>query len=388
MRFWSIFRKAMIEQWRNPLILILSLIFGPFFVYLYSLFFSGGSTVYAVLVQNVDTGAELADGTRFEAGEELVEAIAGVAYADGSPMLRVKPMDDMDSAEAKLRDREAILYVVIPADFSEAILDAREGGELSTTIEFGGDLTNPYYMVAAIITLNTVDLYIQDTGHYKPPIQYVEKPLGGSGTRSEFEVYIPGIFVFSIILMVFQASMTIAREVEAGTLRRLQITRMNAFELMGGTTLSLIITSLISVALTFLTAVLLGFESHGPLWVAILVCVIASLSIIGAGLIVAAFSKTVSQAFIISNFPLGLFMFLSGAVFPLPLDRLFTVAGHGVSLADLLPATHAVVALSKIMTLGAGFTDVLWELGWLTVLSVLFFAIGAWLFGWRQMRAG
>ncbi len=387
MRFWSIFRKAMIEQWRNPLILVLSLIFGPFFVYLYSLFFSGGSTVYPVLVQNADAGVVLADGARLQAGEELVEAIAGVAYADGSPMLKVKPMDGLADAEEKLRDREAILYVVIPADFSEAILDAREGGELSTTIEFGGDLTNPYYMVAAIITLNTVDLYIQDTGDYEPLVQYVEKPLGGSGTRTEFEVYIPGIFVFSIILMVFQASMTIAREVEAGTLRRLQITRMNAVELLGGTTLSLIITSLVSVALTFLTAVLLGFESHGPLWVAVLVCVIASLSIIGAGLIVAAFSKTVSQAFIISNFPLGLFMFLSGAAFPLPLDKLFTVAGHGVSLADILPATHAVVALSKIMTLGAGFTDVLWELGWLTALSVAFFAIGAWLFGRMHLRA-
>ena len=317
-----------------------------------------------------------------------METITGVAYANGSPMLNVTPMADIADSEQRLRSREALLDMIIPANFSEAILAAEDSDhDVSATIEFGGDLTNPSYTVVAMITLNAIEMYIQNAGCYEPPVQYVEKALGGSGTRTEFEVYIPGIFIFAIILMVFQASMTIAREVEAGTLRRLQITRMNAVELLGGTTLSLIITSLVSVGLTFFTALLLGFESHGPLWVAVLVCVITSLSIIGSGLIVAAFSKTVSQAFIISNFPLGLFMFLSGAAFPLPRSTMFELAGHGVSLVDLLPPTHAVFALSKIMTLGAGFTDVLWELGWLTVLSVAFFAVGAWFFDRRHLRA-
>ena len=107
---------------------------------------------------------------------------------------------------------------------------------------------------------------------------------------------------------------------------------------------------------------------------------------VGVGLIVAAFSKTVSQAFIIANFPLIFFMFFSGAVYPLPRVRFFEVAGRVISLYDVIPPTHAVVALNKILTLGTGLMDVLYELVSLVVLSALYFAIGIWLFHQRHMR--
>ena len=116
------------------------------------------------------------------------------------------------------------------------------------------------------------------------------------------------------------------------------------------------------MGLTFATAVGFGFRSQGPLWLALVVTVITSLSIIGIGLLVACFSKTVSQAFVIANFPLGFLMFLTGAAFPLPRLTLFTLFGRGFALPDLLPPTHAVVALNKIFTLGSGLQGVAFEL--------------------------
>ena len=104
------------------------------------------------------------------------------------------------------------------------------------------------------------------------------------------------------------------------------------------------------------------------------------------GLIVAAFSKTVSQAFVIANFPLGVFMFLSGAIFPIPSITLFQIAGQPIALCDFLPPRHAVIALNKILTLGAGLEEVAYELIALVVLSVLYFAVGTWIFQRRQMR--
>jgi ABC-2 type transport system permease protein len=79
-------------------------------------------------------------------------------------------------------------------------------------------------------------------------------------------------------------------------------------------------------------------------------------------------------------------MFLTGAAFPLPRTNLFALAGRGFALPDLLPPTHAVVALNKVFTLGAGFKDVAFELAALTLLSVLYFGIGVWLFQRTQMR--
>lgn len=89
----------------------------------------------------------------------------------------------------------------------------------------------------------------------------------------------------------------------------------------------------------------------------------------------------------IANFPLGLFMFFSGAIFPIPRVSLFTLAGRTLGLYDVLPPTHAVAALNKVLTLGTGLGGVLYELIALVVLSTLYFAAGVWLFQRRHLRA-
>jgi ABC-2 type transport system permease protein len=230
------------------------------------------------------------------------------------------------------------------------------------------------------------DNYISSTTGTESPIQLVEIPLGNSATRTEFENYVPALFIFAVILVIFQAAMTPTREVESGTLRRLRMTRINSFELLGGITSWLVLVALGEMALTFGMALVCGFRSQGPLWLALLVGAITSLSVIGTGMIVAAFSKTVSQAFVIANFPLGLFMFMSGVIYPMPRTPLFTLFGHAVAIYDILPTTHAVLALNKIFTLGLGFKDILFELSAVTLLSLIYFAIGVWVFQKRQMK--
>ena len=389
MRLLSVVRKSLQEQTRDILALSLTLVFAPLFVFLYSLLFPSGSTTYRIVILNNDVSVPLADGSTLVAGDQVVEAIKGVKYADGNPLLLTKPVADLAEVEPLLRDREATAFVVIPEDFSRTIQAARGGDHsVTTSVTFGGDLTNPYYVVAALLATTAVDSYVQEATGQQPLVQYVEEPLGASAARSEFEVYVPGLLVFSVMMLVFTAPMTVAREVEAGTLRRLQITRMTAFDLLGGTTISLVLVGAVAVVLTLLAALALGFRSQGPLWVAVPVGVVTSLSVIGLGLIIACFSKTVAQAFVIANFPLGLFMFFSGAVFPMPRVSLFSLGGRTIGLYDILPPTHAVVALNKVLTLGAGLGDVAYELTALLVLSVVYFAAGVWLFQRTHLRAG
>jgi ABC-2 type transport system permease protein len=72
----------------------------------------------------------------------------------------------------------------------------------------------------------------------------------------------------------------------------------------------------------------------------------------------------------------------------MPKLTIFTLAGHDFGLYDILPPTHAVVALNKVLTLGAGLNEVIYELTLLTILSMLYFAIGAWLFKRFHLRSG
>ena len=56
MRAWTVFLKTLREMSRDKWMLGLTLAFAPFFVFLYWLILSGGSTSYTVLVINQDTG--------------------------------------------------------------------------------------------------------------------------------------------------------------------------------------------------------------------------------------------------------------------------------------------------------------------------------------------
>ena len=387
MRFLHVFRKSLLEQRRDILMLSLTLVFAPLFVYLYWMFFPGGSTTFDVLVQNKDIPVQRSDGAIHSGGEDVVEALHTITYANEKPILNVLFVSDREEGDERLRDHEAEVLLIIPEDFSSTLIARLQGSVVdSASITIVGDLTNPYYALAAVMVGSAVDEYGQLILGQQRPIEYTEIPLGASAARSEFDLYVPGLMIFAVIMLIFLASMAVAREVEAGTLRRLQLTPMRSFDFLAGVSAALIVVAIAQVLLTFLAAQSLGFQSQGPLWVAILVGILTSFSIIGAGMVVASLSKSVSQAFVIANFPLALFMFFTNAVFPIQKIPLFTLGGRTIGLWDFLPPTHAVVALNKVLNLGAGLADVVYELSALVILSVLYFAMGVWLFNRVHMK--
>jgi len=381
MKLWIVFTKTLREMLREPWMLGLSLAFAPFFVFLYWLFTMGGSTSYTVVVIDHDRGYTLADGRRLEAGAGVIAALNDVRYSDGSQLLKTRQVASRAEAETILRNRGGVAFVELPDDFSQKVA-ALQAGDRSPAGEviFGGDLTNPYYTVGGVLALGAVDSYVMDATGQQPLVRYTEQALGTSAARTEFEVYVPGILVFAVTMMIFLAAMSVAREIEAGTLRRVQLTPTSAFDFIGGITLAQVLMGVLAVGMTFATAVALGFRSQGSLWVAVLVGALCNLSVVGMGMVVASFTRTVSQAFVVANFPLGLLMFFSGSIFPIPKPAWFSLGGHALGPYDLLPATHAVVALNKVLTLGAGLGEVWFELAALVVLSVVYFAAGVWLF--------
>lgn len=389
MRFLYILLKTLRQQSRDLLALSLVLLFAPCFMLLYSLFFPSGSTSYGVLVLNQDVPVVTADGTRLAAGEEIMASLRALTYRSGQPLLRVTVVAERGAAECMLRDRDAALLLIIPPELSRMVQARQEGRETSAcAFTMVGDLTNPYYAVAAALAGVGLEGYEQAALQVERPLLVREEALGASAARSEFETYVPGLLIFAVLLLVFNSAMAITREVESGTLRRLRLSGLSAAAYLGGTSLGLMAVGLVAIVLAFLAALALGFRSQGPLWLAVLVAALTSFSVIGAGLVVAALARNMTQAFLIANFPLALFMFFSGVMYPLPRVTLCTIAGHSIGPYDLLPATHAVVALNKVLNLGAGGGELGYELGALLLLSALYFAGGAWLFRRRRLLCG
>jgi ABC-2 type transport system permease protein len=384
----TVFRKTLLEMSRDKWMLGLTLAFAPFFVLLYWLITAGGSTTYTILTINNDQGIQLADGTTLRAGLEAVAALTSVTYSDGQPFLKPIPVADLAEAESILRERGAVAFILIPENFSQTLASLQRGDRSVTTeIIFGGDVSNPYYMIGVNLSLTAIDGYVMQATGQQPLIGYVEKPLGASAARTEFETYVPGTLIFAVIMLIFLASMTVAREIETGTLRRLQLTPMNSLDYLGGVTAALVLVGTAAYALAFACAIAVGFRSQGPIWLALLVGAVTCVSVIGLGMVVASFTRTVSQAFVVANFPMAMMMFFSGTIYPLPKIILFTLGGHDIGLYDILPPTHAVAALNKILTLGADLSEVTFELSALVILSALYFFIGVWMFKRFHLRS-
>lgn len=385
MKLWAVFRKSLLELVREPLLISLALVFAPFFVLLYRLWLPAGSTSYTLLLLNQDRPVQSA-GTRLAAGEEVARSLAAVTYKDGLPLLAVRAVTSRAESDPLLRDRRAAALLILPPGFSGAVAALRADPDAAPApYTLAGDLSNPSYALAAVLAAGAVERTVAAATGRSSPALLSEEALGDSGVRTEFENYVPGLLVFAVIMLIFPAAMAVAREVEGGTLRRLSLSRARAFDLLGGISLAQVAVGIVALALTLLAAGALGFRSLGPLWVALLVGALTTLSVVGLGLLVACFARTVTQAFLIANFPLALLMFFSGAVYPVPRLALFTVFGREIGAYDFLPATHAVVALNKVMALGAGPGEVAYELGALAVLTLLYYGLGIWLFQRTRM---
>jgi len=147
-----------------------------------------------------------------------------------------------------------------------------------------------------------------------------------------------------------------------------------------------IIVGLVSILLTLAVALSMGFDHSGSLGMLIFIALLTSISIIAFSLILAAVTKTVNEVLIVGNFPLFLFMFFTGAAFPIEGKSLFTIAGYSISLQGLMSPTHAISALKKVMIMEMSFSDIVPELISITLLTILYFTIGVWAFKRRHMR--
>ncbi|MEM1008181.1 MAG: ABC transporter permease, partial [Myxococcota bacterium] len=265
-----------------------------------------------------------------------------------------------------------------------------EDSKKSSKDAFGlwGDFNHPHYAQSAFIVQRVLLRFMQKATGTGYPFAIQPQALAGSDRRTAFENYVPGLLILSVVMLLFSASMTMTYEVETGTLRRLQLSQISAFSLLSGLSLVQVLLGGLSVLLTFGVAWMLGFRSQGSILLAMLVAILTSFSVMGIGMVIAAFAQTVMEAFLFSNVPLFLLMFFSGAMRPIPKVPLLQWQGFELGLYDLLQPTHAVVALNKILSLGAGIQEIAFELVALSVLSALYLTFGIAIFQKRRMDIG
>jgi ABC-2 type transport system permease protein len=338
----------------------------------------GLTQLLRVLVINQDAGP---------AGAKLVEALRAQRL-DGKPVLDVVALADRGAAEATLRERKAALLLVIPADFSHALQagvgDGAAASVAPAELQLVGDQASDSYIFASSFVASVVDGFGKQAIGWQKPEPLDMGFVSGTGTLSDLQFGIPGVLVFGVLFNTISAAMVLVREDVSGTLRRLQLSRANALDVIAGIALAHLVLAALQVPLAFGVALLFGFRSPGSVLLAIGIGAVLSLAATGMGLIAACFAHNDGEAANIGTVFLMPLAFLSGAVFPMPAAPLFTVAGRVVQLYDILPSAHAAEAMRRVLIYGDGPAAVAYSLAGLVVLSALYLALGVVIY--RQVK--
>lgn len=359
---------------------------APFFVIIYSLINESAQPSYDILILNQDEGISfLSENINY--GNILSETIESAETDSMSIPLDLEIVTKRSIGINMLKNKKADALIVIPPKFSEVVQSVLMSNQApKIEVEFIGDLTSYEYMITAIWVGEILDQSVFSLSGIERPFTIKETFIGVSGDIDDFDIYIPGILIISIIMLMFTASIAIITEVENKTILRLKLSKIGSIHLLGGISIVQILVGIISVFITLFVAIWLGFDFSGSIFILILITVLTCLSIIAFSLIIAGFTKTVNEILVVGNFPLFLFMFFTGAAFPLKGKTIISIADYSISLQGLMSPTHAISALKKTLVLDMGIGEIFPEILCIVFLTILYFIIGVWIFKRRHMK--
>lgn len=374
MKIVSCFIKTLKENLRDWKILILAVVFAPFFVYLMYMYLGNpSSSVYRVIVINNDDNGIIS--------KELIGEWEKIKTNEGKSVLKIQRVNDAETAKKLIKNKDADLFITIPGDFSESFNKflILGNGLLSPLVSYG-DQTNVKYIAAvSFIDYITYSYIGQKTG-IEIPMNMKFEFAGRGKSLNDFDLYIPAMLVLSIIMMLFTAGASIVREIEKDTITRLRLSKVTSFDFMAALSLNQIIIGLICLVLTLLAAFSAGYQTSGSIPLLFLVGTLTCFSVISISIITTCFIKNMFGLLTLGCFPFFILMFFSDCFMPLPKIDLFKLAGNQIYLNDVLPTATATRAINKILNYDSGFSDIYFELIWILALSFIYFFVGIWLF--------
>ena len=261
-------------------------------------------------------------------------------------------------AEQKLLTGKALFVVVIPKNFERDVI---RGDKPNILIE--ADATDPSATGNAVGSLNAlVSSSLQ--GLLDGPLSYLAGKPDPYGVIVHRKYNPTGITSYNIVpgllaiilsfTMVMITAIAIVRESERGTLEFLLATPARPIEVMAGKVLPYVLVGYgqTAVFLVFAAALFNVPFSGSPItfWLALNLFIVVNLLI---GFLFSTVARNQMQAMQMSFFLILPSILLSGFMFPFS-----GMPGWAQAIGNLIPATHFMRAVRKIMLKGAGFPEV------------------------------
>jgi ABC-2 type transport system permease protein len=192
--------------------------------------------------------------------------------------------------------------------------------------------------------------------------------------------FLPGILGMNMMFAcLFGVGFVIVRYRKNGFLKRLKATPLGAFQFLFAQLVSRLLLIMVITTIVYTGCNLfIEFNMLGSYWTLLLVATLGATSMISIGLLVAARTASEELAGGMLNLVVWPMMLLSGAWFSLEGAQLWVQ-----KLALIFPLTHMISAARAIMNEGATLAQVMPHVWMLGLTSVIFIAIGAYVFKWE-----
>jgi len=374
LRVISVFLKSLREQFRAPLVLGIAVLTGSTFMVIFGLAMGNSFYTHAVVVIDHDQQP----GSR-----TFIKHLSEARYEDGNRLFDVRQVKEPSGLTADLQRQKLGAVISIPKGFSATLGDLERGERHlePCELEVMGDPANAALGLKRLKLDSAFNAFLLGNGQLSWPFvlanRFLPSPVKGGG---EFTYLAPGLMLMAIFLMLIHCAMVLVNEVQRGTMLRLRLSGLPTWQYLAGVGASQVLFASLMLPLMYTAAYAVGFRGAGNLGTAFVVGCASSLVAIAFGMVIAAFSRTVIEAFLWGNLMTIPVIFLSGVFFGVPDHVLFRMGGFTVRMMDWIPSYPAVIALKRVLLNGAALRDVTGELIKLLVTSTAFFALGAWLF--------
>ena len=379
----------------------------------------------ALLVVNLDAGATAPNGDEIHLGEDMVAALSQfeglmpITRTNGQPLSRAQ-------AEEKIVNNGYRIAMVIPADFSQRVMDAIHDPQVSLPdVVFIVDptastqLTAPV-KAAVLATANRTVAYAQAPYQIRVALEAAaaglpadQQPVAmavssaltdelaqtygpeNTGGQSEVQISettpasyridevptsveqsVPGYAVFGVFFVVGVLASSILSEKETGTFRRLLAAPLSNAALLLGKLLPYYLVNIVQVTLMFAIGVLAFGMSLGNSFAALAAVTLATAAAAtGLGLLVASLGKTERQISGISTLLSLTLAAIGGVMVPV-----FVMPDFMQTLAKISPHYWAMQGYQDVIVRGLGVQSVAQETAVLLGFAAVFYAFAVWKF--------
>jgi ABC-2 type transport system permease protein len=308
---------------------------------------------------------------------------------------------DMESNEFAARDRvkkqEYSILIIIPRDFTESIMKGQESELLiiadptqkdqNTVVE---QIVESYAnrVSTSVVAVKTAAAYgvpvydeeqiseIVDVANQftePPPVQVTTESTATTlGELSSFTQYVPGFAVMFVLFTTIGAgSVSLLKEREAGTLRRLVTAPLSRAEIIGGKIASTFFRGFVQLTVLIIFGYVV-FDLNLGSDIAALVMLISAivLASTGLGLLVAVLVATKDQADSVSTMLILIMSSIGGSWWPLFLEPQFMQ-----DLAHLTITAWAMDGFYDLLYFDLGRSGIMDEVKVLLLMTVIFFVV-------------